>query len=255
MQITWASRRFHLSIGTEGVIHSTMPDRRDAVPFDPDYFARRAAAGDAVAPVDAFRHAYATNFWAGPESRSGPGSSLDQTAVVRAVVPELCRSLSVGTLLDLPCGDHRWMAQVALDDVQYIGGDLLPELIDADTAQFGTTRRRFAVLDLTTSPLPAADLVLCRDCLVHLSFADIARAVANLQRAGITWLLTTTFPQQASNIDIRTGDWRPLNFEAAPFHWPAPDLVVNEQCTEGNGVFADKSLALWRVASLPLTPR
>lgn len=35
-----------------------MADRRFAIPFDPDYFARRAAGGQALDPVEAFRHAY-----------------------------------------------------------------------------------------------------------------------------------------------------------------------------------------------------
>lgn len=106
------------------------------------------------------------------------------------------------------------------------------------------------MLDLTTSPLPAADLLLCRDALVHLSFADIGRALANLRRAAIPWLLTTTFPEEPSNEDIVTGDWRPLNLERAPFHFPPPARLLNEGCTEGDGRFADKSLGLWRVADL-----
>jgi hypothetical protein len=39
-------------------------------------------------------------------------------------------------------------------------------------------------LDLTGDPLPRVDVVLCRDCLVHLSFQNIFRAFANLRRSG-----------------------------------------------------------------------
>ncbi|MEO8451291.1 MAG: hypothetical protein ABI647_15965 [Gemmatimonadota bacterium] len=102
------------------------------MPFDPEYFARRAEAGRPMTPVEAFRHAYETNLWAGAQSRSGPGASLDQTARVREQLPELCRRLQVRRLLDLPCGDAHWMEQVRLDDVEYIGADLLPELIAAN---------------------------------------------------------------------------------------------------------------------------
>jgi hypothetical protein len=95
--------------------------------------------------------------------------------------------------------------------------------------------------------LPTADLVLIRDCLVHLSFVDIARAIGNLRRSNITWLLTTTFPEQEANEDIHTGDWRPLNLGRGPFHWPTPVELLNERCSEGEGQFADKSLGLWRI--------
>lgn len=224
-------------------------DRRSAVDFDPAYFARRAAQGDRFGPEAAFRHAYEANLWTGPESRSGPGSSLDQTAALRAALPALLAGLGVHSLLDLPCGDCHWIAQVELPGIAYVGGDLLPELILRNRARFGPARR-FELLDLTTSLLPPADLLLCRDCLVHLSFADLAQALENIRRSGVTWLLTTTFPAQDTNEEITTGDWRPLNLERAPVHFPPPALLLNEECTEQDGLFRDKSLGLWRVTDL-----
>lgn len=225
-------------------------NRRYAVPFDPEHFARRAAEGEDVTPLRAFRHAYVANHWAGGESPSGPGASLDQTRIIRDRLPEIFRRLGAKTLLDLPCGDCSWMKTVNLGCVKYVGGDLLPEIIETNRERLAASGRAFQVLDLLSSPLPAADLVLCRDCLVHLSFADIARAIDNLRASRVEYLLTTTFPEQSTNEDIHTGDWRPLNLEAAPFHWPPPEEIVNEGCTEGNGLFADKSLGLWRVATL-----
>lgn len=232
-----------------------MHNRRYAVPFDPEYFARRVAAGDDVTALAAFRHAYTANHWVGPESPSGPGASLDQTRAIRDALPALCRRLEVRTLLDLPCGDCAWMATIDLGDVRYIGADFLPELIQANKQRYADSGREFRVLDLLSSPLPAADLMLCRDCLVHLSFADIDRAIANLRTAHVSYLLTTTFPSQPTNEDIHTGDWRPLNLEAAPFHWPTPQELLIEGCTEANGLFADKSLGLWRVDALVGSPR
>jgi len=227
-----------------------MQNRRHAVPFDPEFFARRAATGVDVTALAAFRYAYLTNHWAGPESPSGPGASLDQTAAIRRCLPELCRRLEIRTLLDLPCGDCSWMATIDLGVEQYIGADFLPELIEENARRYARTGREFRVLDLLSSSLPDADLVVCRDCLVHLSFEDIARAVSNLRGSRVTYLLTTTFPEQAVNEDIRTGDWRPLNLQIAPFHWPSPQELLIEGCTEGNGLFADKSLGLWRLDAM-----
>lgn len=223
--------------------------RRHAVPFDPEYFARRAAAGRVTSALEAFRHAYATNHWGSAESLSGPGASLDQTAVIRQQLPELCRRLNVRTLVDVPCGDFSWMALVDLGGIDYIGGDLLPELIEDNARRHAAPGRQFRVVNLLESILPRGDLVLCRDCLVHFSFTDIARAIHNLRRSGSTWLLTTTFPDEAVNEDIHTGDWRPLNLERPPFHWPPPAELINEHCTEGGGRFPDKSLGLWRLAA------
>ena len=62
-------------------------------------------------------------------------------------------------------------------------------------------------LDITRDRLPRVDLILCRDVLPHLSFADIARAVDNFKRSGATWLLTNTFVDRPRNDDIPTGAW------------------------------------------------
>ena len=226
--------------------------RRFRVGFDPEYFARR---GGAASIGDVFRHAWQANLWGGAESPSGPGSSLDQTARLRAELPALCTALGVRTLLDLPCGDCHWMSAVTLPGVAYLGADLLPELVARNQSRHGAPGRGFSVLDLPCgiigSPLPSADLLLVRDCLVHLSFADAARALANIRRSAITWLLATTFPAQDSNEDIVTGDWRPINLCLAPYNLPAPERLINEGCSEQDGLFADKSLGLWRVADLP----
>jgi SAM-dependent methyltransferase len=223
-------------------------ERRAAVGYA-YHFAQQAAQGLLLSPIEAFRYAYQANLWGGAESPSGPGSSLDQTARLQRALPELFRRRGVRTLLDLPCGDGHWMAAVALPRIRYVGADLLPEVVARAAAR--NPDREFLALDLTVNPLPPADLLLCRDCLVHLSFSDIERAIANIRRSGITYLLATTFPDEPANRDVITGDWRPLNFEQPPFGFPRPLEVLTEGCTEQGGLFADKSLALWRVAELP----
>lgn len=223
-----------------------MPDRRFAVDFDPQHFATQAAQGARLTPLETFRQIHRANHWGSDASRSGPGSAEGQTAVLRTELPRLLTRLGVGSLLDLPCGDANWISTIPLPGIDYLGADIVPELIARNHETHGSNRR-FVVLDLLTSLLPRVDLVLCRDCLVHFSFADIERAMANLRRSGSTWLLTTTFPGQAANEEIVTGDWRPINLEQAPFNFPAPEYVLNEQCTENNGLFADKSLSLYRI--------
>lgn len=227
-----------------------MSSRRDAVPFDSHYFEKQAAEG-ATSPADAiFRDIYRRNHWAGPHSPSGQGASPDQVRGLGTALPSLLRQLAVEVLLDLPCGDYSWMRLIELPVARYIGADLLPELVQPLEKAYTDARHRFLVLDLTRDPLPEADLLLCRDCLVHLSFADIGRALSNVLRSGIPYLLTTTFPECEVNEDIVTGDWRPLNLELEPFGFPPPSELLNERCSEAGGIFADKSLGLWQVAEL-----
>ncbi len=197
--------------------------------------------------AEVFGAIYRENHWRDTTSASGPGSTLDQTAAVRAALPELCAQLGVTRLLDAPCGDLAWMSTLELPGVAYTGVDIVPELIAANAARFAD--RSFAVGDLVQGPLPAADLILCRDCLVHLSYADIRAALRTFKASGARYLLTTSF-RAHPNRDIVTGNWRPLNLEAAPFALPAPLEAVDERCTEGDGRYADKSLLLFSLRDI-----
>ena len=89
--------------------------------------------------------------------------------------------------------------------------------------------------------------------LVHLSFGDIRRAE---QRAQVQYPLAPhdDLFRVWVNEEIATGDWPPLDLERDPFEFPAPFELLNERCTEGGGVFADKSLGLWRTADLARLP-
>jgi len=197
-----------------------------------------------------FEYIFETNFWGGDESRSGLGSALTETENLRVQIPGLLREIGARSLLDIPCGDFRWLSQVDLG-VSYIGADIVDGIVQANRDVFGSPERNFICLDLTRDRLPDVDVILCRDCLVHLSFANVRHALANMKRSGATYLLMTNFFQLGSNHDIEDGDWRPLNFEKAPFFFPAPARIIVENCTEADGAYADKSLSLWRVADLP----
>lgn len=228
-------------------------DRINVVPAHLRYL-ERASELEGLSLKERFAHIYQTNLWGSDESISGSGSAVDQTRAIRAQLPVLLRELKVASMLDLPCGDFGWMRDVDLSGVEYWGGDIVADLVARHERDFGGTGRHFAVLDLTRDPLPAVDLVFCRDCLVHLSMEHIRDAIANLKASGSRWLLTTTFSEHPKNRDIEDGDWRPLNLERAPFHFPPPTALLNEGCTEHDRAFADKSLGLWPIADLPDKP-
>lgn len=195
-----------------------------------------------------FTRIYESCFWGEPDSVSGPGSVPAQTRVLIRELPPLLSRLGVRTLLDIPCGDFNWMRELELDLDWYVGGDIVAALIATNQQRYGRPGREFRRLDLTRDPLPRADLILCRDGLVHLSFADITSALERIRASGSTWFLTTTFPSREINVDIVTGDWRPLNLEAPPLRFPPPELVLKEGCPEAG--YEDKSLGLWRVKNL-----
>jgi hypothetical protein len=195
-----------------------------------------------------FRH----QLWGDGESVSGPGSTRSRGADFQDELIEVLRSLGTRVLLDAPCGDFNWMAPVAESVPEYIGADVVRELVDRNQARYGTGSLRFVHADLTRDPLPACDVVLCRDCLVHFSTRDARAALRNLRRSGATWLIATTFVGVEENTEIRTGGWRVLNLQRPPFNFPPPHALIDERCLHSEGRYRDKRLGVWRFDALPL---
>lgn len=195
-----------------------------------------------------FTAIYEGNGWGNDESVSGPGSTVVRAADFQDALLALFDSLGARSLLDVPCGDVNWVrAVLAARPLDYTGVDIVEALIAHHTHAYAAPRRRFLCLDMTRDDLPRADVILCRDGLVHLSFADARAALRNFRRSRSRFLLTTTFVDRRRNQDVATGGWRPLNLEAAPFHLPPPLAVVDERCVHSGGIYRDKRLGLWRL--------
>ena len=198
-----------------------------------------------------FTDYYHNNYWGDPDSKSGSGSNLSQTAALREALPKLFSKYGINTILDAPCGDFYWFSKIELGErIFYTGADIVEEIVQENTRKYAKTRTKFIKLDLTKDPLPKSDMIFIRDCLVHLSFKDIAAVIKAAKNSNSRYLLTTHFFNREDNCDIPTGSWRPLNLLRKPFSFPDPIELVIEECTEGDGAYNDKSMALWKISDL-----
>ena len=200
-------------------------------------------------PEKIFSDAFRTNKWGDAESISGPGSNLNATEAIRKAIPELIEDLGVHSVLDIPCGDFNWMIRLDLE-VDYTGADIVDEIIQENLRRYFRPNRSFIKLDILKDSLPKADLLLCRDCLVHFSFAHIFQSLRHIMSSGCKYLLTTTFINRKNNIDIPTGTWRPINLQLSPFNLPRPMRLIDERYMGDEGTYADKHLGLWRISDL-----
>lgn len=202
--------------------------------------------------ADVFARIHAGNRWRGQDSVSGSGSDPAETRALLQKLPLLLREIKVRSILDAPCGDLFWMRDLDLDGIQYTGIDIVPDLIAENQKRFASSEYLFLCADLICDPLPRVDLILCRDCLVHLSFENALAALRNMQASQSTWLLATTFTGQDTNRDIATGEWRTLNLEVQPFDFPCPSALLDEECPHQDGAYRDKMLGLWRLSDLEI---
>ena len=191
-----------------------------------------------------FSEIYHNNSWSDPESVSGRGSTLARTVVIRAELPRLLKRVNAASLLDAGCGDFNWMQHVELEDIKYIGADVVPELIARNRRLYGDHNRRFIVADLSNDKLPHVDAILSRENLIHLSFARIDRVLLNFRKTGAKYLLCTTHTTIRENIDCYDGGWRSLNLQLPPFNFPTPLEVIVEDAETG------KCLGVWELNDL-----
>jgi len=198
-----------------------------------------------------FSTIYMNNSWGDSESISGFGSRLDTTIAIRRELPKLIKDFYIKDMLDVPCGDFNWMKEVNLDLGNYIGGDIVQDLVDKNKKMHEKDNKAFLYLDITKSPLPRADLIICRDCLVHFSFENIQLAINQIKLSKSHYLLTTTFVNRTKNQQITTGEWRPINLNLPPFNFPPPIKIINEEFTFYGKDYSDKSLGLWEINTLP----
>lgn len=193
----------------------------------------------------AFTRHYERRGWREPETVSGRGSSLRSTQAIRRELPALFAELGVRSVVDAGCGDFNWFGALQLDLDGYLGIDVVEGLARLNEDRHGGDGRRFASLDIIRDSLPRADLILCRDCLVHLKNRQVSAALHNFQRSRSRYLLATTFTAPHPNLDAPLGGWRALNLERPPFNLGPPLRLISEAESVEDPRFPDKSLGLW----------
>lgn len=198
-----------------------------------------------------FTSYYKKNSWHGKESVSGPGSDYEQTKFLIPELEILLRDLKITTILDAPCGDFNWMKRVDLGKIKYHGGDIVEELIQANNNKYHNKNIKFSVIDIVNDKLPKVDLIMVRDCLVHLPTDDVFKAIKNIKESGSKYLLTTNFlwDHQTANQDIQVGGWRRINLTKSPYNFNYPNKIIIEGNIQSHD--RDKTMSLWTIDSIP----
>jgi hypothetical protein len=193
------------------------------------------------------------------DSKSGVGSSAEHALLVGRVIQQAVSALGVSTMLDIGCGDLRWMRLVAFNaSVSYTGWDIVPALIRmhrehdwADAAPMA--ERTFEVRDAVLDSPPRVDLIMIKDVLEHLLLVDVKRALTNVWESGSRYVLlrridyAMTAHAFAAGTGMRSqvntdtsntayalpgGGYRYLDFMAPPFNLPEPLLRLEGEASQ-----------------------
>ena len=218
-----------------------------------------AIAQSGMSARDKFEAIYRERIWAdaaptllSSASLSGHGSTEQFTRVFRNAIAEFIRQESIASLFDAPCGDFHWMRLMEFPNgFRYIGGDIATSVIENLKSRFSFPDRQFIPFDITLDLFPDSDAWLCKDCLQHLSFEDIAMALHNFTNSNVQWALISNHTDVETNHNIATGDFRHLDLTKPPFNLPPPREILSDKPVEPvdderRGVF------VWRREDIPV---
>lgn len=182
-----------------------------------------------------FGQIYKSGVWvedARQDSLSGLGSSSSSTEGLQNSLSLFLRDIDCRTLIDVGCGDFNWMKNVE-GTWNYIGIDIVEEVIANNAKLYTTAKRKFVCADATQTPLPHGDIVICREVIFHLSLKSGLNLLTNVAQSATKYLIVTSDPVWF-NSDCKDGDHRPLNLRKRPFSLPRPfKEIVDERVMKG----------------------
>ena len=146
------------------------------------------AEGGEQTVAERFGRIYTQHDWLG-ESQSGPGSDPVRTRAYRRLLRRILRRHRIRSVVDLGCGDWASSRLVDWSGTDYLGLDVVPEVVERCRATYARPGVRFEVLDLMTEEPPPADLLICKEVLQHLPNAAVHRALSLLGRYRLALLV------------------------------------------------------------------
>src|SRR5262245_23578469 len=169
--------------------------------------------------TNTFNRIYAEGKWGrdvAGNGTSGSGSTLEITREYRAYIEHFLRTHRVSSVVDAGCGDWSFSSAIDWGDASYLGVDIASDVIAAVRNKHEKGKIRFQVGDVTEE-LPAADLLISKDVLQHVSNKLVHRFIRNNLRKGkYKWVILTN-DRGSGNPDVASGGWRAIDLAAAPF--------------------------------------
>jgi len=204
---------------------------------------RRRQRGQTVKEV--FTQIYADNVWGGRPNEyvSGQGSNQLHAAQYAEMARRFISHKGLTTVVDLGCGDFVVGRRLQMEGVNYVGVDIVDELIAHNQREFGGPQTRFLCLDIIADELPPGELCLIRQVLQHLSNAQIL-AILQKVTAYPYVLITEHYPApRAKTIpnkdkpaggDIRTLDHSAVYLDQPPFNLTPVALLLEVEVDQNN---------------------
>jgi len=197
--------------------------------------------------AETFNEIYEKNIWGGKEGEffSGNGSNEEYAAIYAETIRKFIAEKKISKVVDLGCGDFRVASQFVTNDVEYVGIDIVPAMIEHHNQMFGNEKVSFYCKNIIEDELPDGELCLIRQVLQHLSNAEIEKILQNVKKYKYL-IVTEQFPNPkreiVPNLDIPHGPDVRLHFDSAvfvdqpPFNLPNVSTLLDVEAEEGTRI-------------------
>lgn len=187
-----------------------------------------------------FTDIYEKSKWGGSKGDFYSGTGSSDSQIVTAYVSMVSEKASTEgfrgmNFVDLGCGDFSVSRHLLPFCSNYVGVDIVPQLIRRNQNQWSTETIHFAHLDIVHDSLPAGDVCFIRQVLQHLSNQQIGHILRKLK--AYKWVfITEHYPTDNDAIvpnidkipgaDIRGCDNSGVYLSKSPFNLPERTLSV-----------------------------
>lgn len=182
----------------------------------------------ALVTKEEIAHAFSKSWSSGGETPCGQGSRIDSTVEIRLALPHIIKQFDIKTINDAGCGDFHWIERLKSwfkhNGIDYLGYDIKDR------------KRRifpFQELELTSEVMRKADLVICRDVLIHLCNTLVEEFFKRLKESKSKYLLATSFDgidnkDRAPELMGVVGGFQRINLQSEPFNLGEPLMRIEE---------------------------
>jgi len=172
-----------------------------------------------------FTEVFQKKKWATGESVSGQGSTLKATTSYRKGLLMLLKKYNIQSVVDCACGDWNWMKEIQGDLPNYLGIDIVKDLIEQNKEKYETETVKFLHGNMfeIDQLIDQTDLLIVRHVLEHHKTNDALLFLEKVKKIAKYALITSNNHETVTKDLNSVGHLaRGINLELPPFSLGIP---------------------------------
>ena len=182
---------------------------------------------------DAFTKIYENGVWAvdaNGNGTSGPGSTIENTKEYVAFLQKFMKKNKIKSVVDIGCGDWEFSQHINWKGINYKGYDVVKKVVDRNQKKFGNSNISFYHADVSQISFPKADLLICKDVMMHIPNQSISAILSQLSKFKYCIItndvLRSTLSSTNPELSTVDGGFRALDITQPPFSIKAKKVFI-----------------------------